>query len=173
VKGDDFLVAAEVVERELKDDADAHLTVPDVRSLIADGRVDVGKQALDSVYFDTDHRDLLAFGVTLLTAGDLIAEIADDGVAPGPGTVTLSQWRELESGLGPAGTEELLAAVDAQLIEAGATRSPLTANNDRVGKSTSSHPERRLVPGPSFGGVSGSSHPWHVAIDVPDWWPGS
>jgi len=194
LKGDDFRVAAEVVERELKYEADGHVTVPDVRSLIADGRVEEGKQALDSVYFDTDNRDLLAFGVTLrcrtgtadsgwqlkiptgeartevrldltdndsvvpkelaalivgvrrgrslkhvvtvrtnrstsrlLTAGgDLVAEIADDrvdAVAPGRGAVTLSQWREIEAALGPAGTEELLAAVDAQLIKAGATRS--------------------------------------------------
>jgi CHAD domain-containing protein len=194
LKGDDFGVATEVVERELKYEADGQVRVPDVRSLIADGRVEGGQQTLDSVYFDTDHRDLLAFGVTLrcrtgtadsgwqlkiptgqartevrldltdndsvvptelaalvlgvrrgrslkhvvtvrtnrstsrlLTAGgDLIAEIADDrvdAVAPGPGTVTLSQWREIEAELGPAGTEELLAAVDAQLIEAGATRS--------------------------------------------------
>lgn len=182
------------MERELKYDIDDRFTVPDLGGLTADGRVEVGKQNLDSVYFDTDQRDLLASGVTLrcrtgttdsgwqlkiptgdartevrldltdndtvvptelaalvlgvrrgralkhvvtvrttrstsrllTVGGDLLVEIADDrvdAVAPGRGSVTLGQWREIEAELGPAGTQELLAAVDAQLIEAGATRS--------------------------------------------------
>ena len=55
-------------------------------------------------------------------AGDLMVEIANDrvdAVASGPGTVTLSPWREIEAELGSAGTQDLLAAVDAQLIKAG------------------------------------------------------
>ena len=60
----------------------------------------------------------------LLTAGgDLVAEIAHDrvtAVAPGPGSATLSQWREVEAELGPAGSEELLNILDARLVDPGA-----------------------------------------------------
>ena len=60
----------------------------------------------------------------LLTAGgELMVEIADDlvtAVAPGPGSATLSSWREIEAELGPAGSEELLDLVNGQLVAAGA-----------------------------------------------------
>ena len=58
----------ELVERELKYEVDDGFAVPDLRGLVADGDVDmtsVGRQSLDSVYFDTENRDLLACGVTL------------------------------------------------------------------------------------------------------------
>ena len=60
----------------------------------------------------------------LLTAGgELMVEIADDqvtAVAPGPGSATLSSWREIEAELGPAGSEELLDLVNRDLTAAGA-----------------------------------------------------
>lgn len=187
-------MAAELVERERKYEADDRFTVPDVRDVVDDGHVELGRQSLDSVYFDTQERDLLACGVTLrcrtgttdsgwqlkiptgdsrteirldptdndsvvpkelaslvlgirrgrslkhvvtvrtdrstrrllTAAGELVVEIADDrvtAVAPGPGSATLSQWREVEAELGPAGSAELLTALDARLVQAGARRS--------------------------------------------------
>ena len=58
-------MAAELVERERKYEADDRFTVPDVRDVVDDGHVELGRQSLDSVYFDTQERDLLACGVTL------------------------------------------------------------------------------------------------------------
>ncbi len=58
--------------------------------------------------------------------GALLVEVADDrvqAVAPGRQSATLSSWREVEAELGPAGTEDLLAAVDDRLRAAGATAS--------------------------------------------------
>ena len=59
-------------------------------------------------------------------AGDVIAEVADDhveAVAPGPGAATLSNWREIEAELGPAGTQDTLAVIGDRLIQAGAISS--------------------------------------------------
>jgi inorganic triphosphatase YgiF len=58
-------MAAELVERELKFEVGDGFAVPEVQDLVADGRVEWGQQSLDSVYFDTESRDLLACGVTL------------------------------------------------------------------------------------------------------------
>ena len=56
--------------------------------------------------------------------GDLLVEVADDrvdAVAPGPQSVTLTDWREIEAELGPAGTPDTLPTVRDLLIGAGAT----------------------------------------------------
>jgi len=42
-------MAAELVERELKYEVGDRFTVPEVRDLVAEGRVERGKQSLDSV----------------------------------------------------------------------------------------------------------------------------
>lgn len=62
---DDVGVAAQLVEREPKYAADDRFTVPDVWGVVGGGHVELGRQSLDSVYFDTEQRDLLSFGVTL------------------------------------------------------------------------------------------------------------
>ncbi len=62
--------------------------------------------------------------------GALLVEIADDkvrAVAPGPHAADLSEWREIEAELGPAGDEKLLTAVGAVLLRAGAR--PATSAN--------------------------------------------
>lgn len=184
------------VERELKYEVDESFVVPEL-DVPDGGRVENGTQSLDSVYFDTDRRDLLANGVTLryrrgsgdagwqvtlpngqpraevrvgsrgsdtavpaeladllvgvrrgrslrhavtvcterrtrrlLTGAGPVVEIADDrvrAVRPGGGSaVVVTRWREIEAELGPAGSDKVLAAVDARLTEAGATRSEVS-----------------------------------------------
>lgn len=59
--------------------------------------------------------------------GRLVAEIADDrvsAVAQEGSEARVTTWREIEAELGPAGTDDVLSAVDALLMGAGATVSP-------------------------------------------------
>ena len=186
-------MATKWVEGELKYEVDESFLVPEL-DVPGGGRVETGTQSLDSVYFDTDRRDLLSHGVTLcyrtgsddagwrvkvpngqartelrvgrtgndtvvpaeladllvgvrrrrslrhavtvstdrhtrrvLTGAGPVVEVADDrlrAVLPGGGSAAvLTQWREIEAELGPAGSEKVLAAVDARLAKAGAARS--------------------------------------------------
>jgi CHAD domain-containing protein len=60
------LVATEHVERETKYDAVSSFVLPDLSGVVPDGgRVERSALRLDSVYFDTETRDLLARGITL------------------------------------------------------------------------------------------------------------
>ena len=57
-------MADEYLEREVKYDVPADFVVPSLDG-IADGETDEKSVQLNSVYFDTEHRDLLARGITL------------------------------------------------------------------------------------------------------------
>lgn len=203
VAGEPVCMASDLIERENKYDVPADFLLPDLQDLLPEGgRIERLTVGLESVYFDTQGRDLLTHGVTLRcrtgpvdagwqlkvpsgasrtevrvaptgsqttvpkelaalvvgvrrgralrrittvttdraavrlldAAGDLLAEVCDDrvrAVVPGQRTATLSDWREVEAELGPAGDEDFLTAIDERLTGSGAQ---VSDSDNKVGR---------------------------------------
>jgi inorganic triphosphatase YgiF len=77
--------------------------------------------------------------------GELVLDIADDRVEPGPsnGWSTQDSWREVEVGLGPAGKKKELQRAGKLLRAAGANPSSIRTKLDRALGSTSIVQETR------------------------------
>ena len=103
------------------DPTGSHTTVPkELAAVTAGVRRGQALRHIVTVHTDRAVRRVLA------ADDQVVVEVADDrveAVAPGRRAATLSSWREVEAELGPAGDEDLLAAIDTSFTASGATAS--------------------------------------------------